>query len=51
MAKFDDQVDSTSQALGWLASELWKPGMGLFNYMRDLHERRIAGDRHAVVLP
>ena len=31
MAKFDDQVDSTSQALGWLASELWKPGMGLFN--------------------
>ena len=41
MCKFDDQVDSTSQALGWLASELWKPGMGIFNYYRDLHEQGV----------
>lgn len=49
MAKYDDQVDSTSQALGWLASEMWKPGMGMFNYMKDLHERRIASNGHTGV--
>ena len=40
MAKHDDQVDATSQALGWLASELWKPGMGIFNYYKGLAEAR-----------
>ncbi|MGE3703485.1 MAG: phage terminase large subunit [Hyphomicrobiaceae bacterium] len=27
----DDQVDSTSQALGWIATDAWANGMGLFH--------------------
>jgi hypothetical protein len=37
-ARFDDQVDSTSQALEWLKNELWQPGMGLYNYMKEMAE-------------
>ena len=42
MAKHDDQIDSTSQVLGWQKNDLWKSGMGVFNYMKDLRERRLA---------
>lgn len=34
-AKYDDQVDSTSQAMAWIAAGMWAPGMGVFNYYRE----------------
>ena len=32
--KYDDQVDSTSQALDWIRQGYWGPGMGIFNFYR-----------------
>jgi len=40
-AKHNDQVDSTSQALGWLAMHGREPG--LLTYMRELYEVKMAG--------
>jgi predicted phage terminase large subunit-like protein len=37
--KYDDQVDSTSQALDWVRQGYWGPHMGIFNYYRDLAEK------------
>ena len=38
-AKYDDQVDSTSQALAWIKQGFWGPHMGLFNYYKENAER------------
>ena len=38
-AKHADQVDSTSQALAWIKSAMYGPGMGLFYYMKEQAER------------
>ena len=43
-AKHSDQVDSTSQALAWIKSGLWGPGMGLFNFYKQEAEG-LAGHR------
>lgn len=40
--KFDDQVDSTAQALAWIAINGVKPG--IIRYYRELVERRNAGN-------
>ena len=40
-AKYDDQVDSTSQALEWLATVGREPG--LLVYYRDRYEKQMAG--------
>lgn len=32
--KYDDQVDSTSQALEWMVLDLWGPSKGLFDLVR-----------------
>ena len=37
--KHDDQVDSTAQALAWMAINSVEPGM--LGYMRQLAERRL----------
>ncbi len=39
-AKYDDQVDSTSQALAWTKTSLYGPGMGLFNLLKEQNERK-----------
>jgi predicted phage terminase large subunit-like protein len=36
--RYDDQVDSTAQALNWIKQRQWAPNMGLFNYMREQYE-------------
>jgi predicted phage terminase large subunit-like protein len=38
-AKHDDQADSTSQALDWVRQGYWGPGMGIFHYYRQEHEK------------
>lgn len=38
-AKYDDQVDSTSQALAWINSSAWGPYMGLMEYYKSEAER------------
>lgn len=38
-AKYDDQVDSTSQALDWIKQGNFGPGMGVFQYYRQEYER------------
>ena len=38
--KYDDQVDSTAQALGWLVTEGMEPGiMGFYRKMAEESER------------
>jgi predicted phage terminase large subunit-like protein len=37
-AKYDDQVDSTSQALAWIKCGIWGNGMGLFLYFKQQNE-------------
>ncbi len=37
--KYDDQVDSTSQALEWLKTGMWSNGMGLLEYYRIEYEK------------
>lgn len=45
--KYDDQVDSTSQALAWIR-EQGNPG-GLWHYMRQQHEKQVAYREHRTV--
>jgi predicted phage terminase large subunit-like protein len=40
--KHDDQVDSSSQALDWVRQGYWGPGMGIFNYYRQVYEKQVA---------
>lgn len=42
--RHDDQVDSTSQALAWMTSSLWGPGMGVLGYYRELAEAQRRGE-------
>jgi predicted phage terminase large subunit-like protein len=42
-AKHSDQVDSTSQALAWIKSGLWGPGMGLYNFYKGEAARKVGG--------
>lgn len=44
-AKYDDQVDSTSQALAWVKSGLWGPGMGVYYYMKEMAEKQQRGQK------
>jgi predicted phage terminase large subunit-like protein len=37
--KYDDQVDSTSQALAWIKAGMWRASMGLFMYYKREAER------------
>jgi predicted phage terminase large subunit-like protein len=46
--KYDDQVDSTSQALGWMGGGRWKNGMGIFEYYRRLDQELKANPNHGV---
>ena len=39
MAKYDDQVDSTSQALAWIKCGMWGDGMGLFLWYKQEAEK------------
>jgi predicted phage terminase large subunit-like protein len=34
--KYDDQVDSTSQALAWIKVGMWTSGMGVYQYMKEM---------------
>jgi predicted phage terminase large subunit-like protein len=43
--KYDDQADSTSQALDWVRQGYWGPGMGIFNYYRQQHEKLMSQKR------
>ena len=45
--KFDDQVDSTSQALGWAKQRF--PGWGIFEYVRREAEK-VRGGPSAVMV-
>ncbi len=40
--KYDDQADSTSQALGWVKQR--RPGQGFLDYMREFHEQQLQLD-------
>ena len=44
-AKYDDQVDSTSQALAWVTNALWKRGMGMYYYMKEMVEKQQRGQK------
>jgi predicted phage terminase large subunit-like protein len=39
--KYDDQADSTSQALDWIRRGYWGPGMGIFNYYKSEYEKLV----------
>ena len=47
-SKYDDQVDSTVNALTWLTEDATKPGMAIFLLEKMRHEQRmreLAGKR------
>ncbi|HET9365434.1 MAG TPA: phage terminase large subunit [Candidatus Angelobacter sp.] len=39
--KYDDQVDSTSQAMDWIRQGYWGDGMGIFNFYRMEYEKLV----------
>ena len=41
--KYDDQVDSTSQALAWFKTGMWSDGMGVFLWTKQEAEKRRQG--------
>jgi predicted phage terminase large subunit-like protein len=47
-ARYDDQVDSTSQALEWLKQRY--PGQGIFEYQKSLYEEKRAAEQEEVEL-
>jgi predicted phage terminase large subunit-like protein len=44
--KYDDQVDSTSQALEWVKQR--RPGQGFLDYMREMDEQRASIDDNSI---
>ncbi len=42
-AKYDDQVDSTSQALAWIKEQSMNSGLGYIEYLKRQAEKQKAG--------